>query len=135
MHRFAFHMWSVQIVYNLHSKYIFPQHGAKNGKEWVRVFCCCCCCCCIHGAEYSIVNDCIHKPQLIHHNYCYTQCLHSIQIRHSQQYRILNTYCITLGIWDILTINEPIDYMARAVMILMRGKDIMRAIGRGRPWK
>jgi len=32
----------------------------------------------------------------------------------------------------ILTINEPVDYMAQqAIMILMRGKDIMRAIGRG----
>ena len=30
----------------------------------------------------------------------------------------------------LLTINEPVDYMARAVIILMRGKDIMRAIGR-----
>ena len=30
----------------------------------------------------------------------------------------------------IITINEPVDYMARAVMILMRGKDITRAIGR-----
>jgi hypothetical protein len=33
----------------------------------------------------------------------------------------------------IITINEPVDYMARAVMILMRGKDITWAIGRGRP--
>ena len=33
----------------------------------------------------------------------------------------------------IIAINEPVDYMARAVMILMRGKDIMRAIGRGGP--
>jgi len=32
-----------------------------------------------------------------------------------------------------LTINEPVDYMARAVMILMRGKDITRAIGRVGP--
>ena len=32
-----------------------------------------------------------------------------------------------------LTINEPVDYMARAIMILMRGKDIMRAIGRVGP--
>jgi len=30
----------------------------------------------------------------------------------------------------ILTINEPVDYMAQAVMILMRGKDITWAIGR-----
>ena len=30
----------------------------------------------------------------------------------------------------IITINEPVDYMARAVMILMLGKDIMWAIGR-----
>ena len=30
----------------------------------------------------------------------------------------------------IITINEPVDYMARAVMILMQGKDIMQAIGR-----
>ena len=30
----------------------------------------------------------------------------------------------------IITINEPVDYMARAVMMLMRGKDIKRAIGR-----
>ena len=30
---------------------------------------------------------------------------------------------------DIITINEPVDYMARAVMILMGGKDIMRAFG------
>ena len=36
----------------------------------------------------------------------------------------------TLG---VLTINEPVDYMVWAVMILMRGKDIMWAIGRGRP--
>ena len=28
----------------------------------------------------------------------------------------------------VLTINEPVDYTARAVMILMRGKDIMRPI-------
>ena len=30
----------------------------------------------------------------------------------------------------IITINDPVDYMARAVIILMQGKDIMRAIGR-----
>ena len=30
----------------------------------------------------------------------------------------------------VITINEPVDYMAWALMILMRGKDIMRAIGR-----
>ena len=30
----------------------------------------------------------------------------------------------------IITFNEPVDYMARAVMILMQGKDITRAIGR-----
>ena len=30
----------------------------------------------------------------------------------------------------VVTINEPVDYMARAVMILMRGKDITWAIGR-----
>ena len=30
----------------------------------------------------------------------------------------------------LLTFNEPVDYMAWAVMILMRGKYIMRAIGR-----
>ena len=30
-----------------------------------------------------------------------------------------------------LTINEPVDYMPQAVMILMRGKDITWAIGRG----
>ena len=30
----------------------------------------------------------------------------------------------------VLTINEPVDYMAQAVMILMRDKDITRAIGR-----
>ena len=30
----------------------------------------------------------------------------------------------------VITINEPVDYMERAVMILMRGKDITRAIGR-----
>ena len=30
----------------------------------------------------------------------------------------------------ILTINQPVDYMARAFMILMRGKDITWAIGR-----
>jgi len=34
---------------------------------------------------------------------------------------------------EILTINEPVDYMARAVRILMRGKDITRAIGRVGP--
>ena len=32
-----------------------------------------------------------------------------------------------------ITNNEPVDYMARAVMILMRGKDIARAIGRVGP--
>ena len=32
----------------------------------------------------------------------------------------------------VITINEPVDYMARAVMILMWGEDITRAIGRGR---
>ena len=30
----------------------------------------------------------------------------------------------------IITINEPVDYMARAVMIFRRGKDITQAIGR-----
>ena len=35
--------------------------------------------------------------------------------------------------WIIITINEPVDCMARAVMILMRGKDITRAIGKGGP--
>ena len=30
----------------------------------------------------------------------------------------------------ILTINEPVDYMARAIMSLMRRKDITQAIGR-----
>ena len=35
----------------------------------------------------------------------------------------------------LLTINEPVDYTARAVMILMRGKDITRAIERVGPWK
>ena len=30
----------------------------------------------------------------------------------------------------ILIINESVDYMAQAVMILRRGKDITRAIGR-----
>ena len=34
-----------------------------------------------------------------------------------------------------ITIDEPVDYMARAVMILMWGKDIMRAIGRVGPQK
>jgi len=29
-----------------------------------------------------------------------------------------------------LTINQPVDYMARGFMISMRGLDIMRAIGR-----
>jgi len=33
----------------------------------------------------------------------------------------------------VLAINEPVDYMAQAVIILMRGKDITWAIGRGRP--
>ena len=33
----------------------------------------------------------------------------------------------------ILTINEPVDYMAWAVLILMLGKDILRAIGRSWP--
>ena len=33
----------------------------------------------------------------------------------------------------IITNNEPVDYMARAVMILMWGKDIARAIGRVGP--
>jgi len=32
-----------------------------------------------------------------------------------------------------ITINEPVDYMEWAVMILMRGKDITRAIGRVGP--
>ena len=32
-----------------------------------------------------------------------------------------------------ITINELFDYMARAVMILMRGKDITGAIGRVGP--
>ena len=31
---------------------------------------------------------------------------------------------------SVITINEPVDYMARAIMILMRGKDITQAIGR-----
>ena len=31
---------------------------------------------------------------------------------------------------DFLNINEPVDYMARACMILMRGKNITQAIGR-----
>ena len=35
----------------------------------------------------------------------------------------------------VITINEPVGYMARAVMILMRGKDITGSIGRGGPWK
>ena len=35
----------------------------------------------------------------------------------------------------ILTFNEPVDYMAWAVMILMRGKDITWAIGRVGPRK
>ena len=30
----------------------------------------------------------------------------------------------------IMTINEPLDYMARGFMIFMRGVDISRAIGR-----
>ena len=30
----------------------------------------------------------------------------------------------------VLTIHEPVDYMARAVMILMQGKDITWAVGR-----
>ena len=30
----------------------------------------------------------------------------------------------------VLTISQPVDYMAQAFMILIRGKDIMRAIGR-----
>ena len=30
----------------------------------------------------------------------------------------------------IITINQPVDYMARDFMILMRGLDITRAIGR-----
>ena len=28
------------------------------------------------------------------------------------------------GMWGIITINQPIDYMARGYMILMRGVDI-----------
>ena len=36
---------------------------------------------------------------------------------------------------DTSTINEPVDYMARAIMILMQGKDIMQAIERGGPCK
>ena len=34
-----------------------------------------------------------------------------------------------------VTINKPVNYMALAVMILMRGKDITRAIGRARPFQ
>ena len=34
---------------------------------------------------------------------------------------------------SIITINEPVDYMVWAVMILMPGKDITRAIGRVGP--
>ena len=40
-----------------------------------------------------------------------------------------NTYFIE----NFITINEPVDYIAQAVMIFMRGKDITRAIGRGVP--
>jgi len=35
-----------------------------------------------------------------------------------------------MGIEKLLTINQPVDYMARGFMILMRGLDIMWAIGR-----
>ena len=35
----------------------------------------------------------------------------------------------------MITFNEPVDYLARAVMILMQGKDIAQAIGRVGPWK
>ena len=31
---------------------------------------------------------------------------------------------------QVITINEPVDYMAHAVMILMREKDITRVIGK-----
>ena len=31
----------------------------------------------------------------------------------------------------IITINQTVDYMARGIMIFMRGVDIMRGIGRG----
>ena len=34
-----------------------------------------------------------------------------------------------------LTINKPVDYKARAIMILMWGKDIMRAIGKVGPFE
>ena len=32
------------------------------------------------------------------------------------------------GEGGVLTINEPVDYMARAIMILILGKDITRAL-------
>ena len=43
------------------------------------------------------------------------------------------SFCIIPGQCYIITINEPVDYMAWAVMILMAGKDIMLTIGRGGP--
>ena len=36
----------------------------------------------------------------------------------------------TLMRHSLLTINQPVDYMARGFMSLMQGVDIMRAIGR-----
>ena len=47
----------------------------------------------------------------------------SLSYKHTNNYHVKSNNLI-------LTINEPVDYMARAVMILMRGKDIKRAIGR-----
>ena len=40
------------------------------------------------------------------------------------------SFCHGLLSWNFITINEPVDYMAQAVMILLQGKDITRAIGR-----
>jgi hypothetical protein len=35
----------------------------------------------------------------------------------------------------IITINVPVVYMARYVMVLRRARSITRGIGRGGPWK
>ena len=51
-----------------------------------------------------------------------------------KSYRLIyNNNPIELVRQSLLTINEPVYYMARAVMILMRGKDITWAIGRVGP--
>ena len=50
-----------------------------------------------------------------------TNCMRNILRYSYYPIRIKEEVCSGL-----LTINEPVDYMARAVMILMWGKDIMQ---------